>query len=253
MLVILMGKCAAGKDTMQKTLMKRGYIPIVSSTTRKPRVGEVDGEDYHFITKEEFLDQLTSGEIFEYRRFDSAEGTKYYGARKIDLSPDKNYVTVLDPGGVKEYLKAYGAENCFVVYLEVDASIRKERSMTRGSMSEQEWEDREKDEDTRFDWWTVLKPITDIQLNNEGNIEKIADVLEEYMSLTKGNTTVSFKVWCQASYTSTMTVPRVLIHKEDALFEYVRDHLDQAPLGMLDYLPDSDELDPEDCNITEIS
>ena len=53
MLVILSGVSGAGKDTIKKELMKRDsrIISLPSYTSRKPREGEEEGVQYHFITK----------------------------------------------------------------------------------------------------------------------------------------------------------------------------------------------------------
>ena len=56
-MLILVGKSSSGKDTIQKELIKLGYTPIVNYTTRPPRIGEVDGIAYHFVTQEEFLEK----------------------------------------------------------------------------------------------------------------------------------------------------------------------------------------------------
>ena len=47
--VILIGKAAAGKDHMRKVLEGRGFIYGTSYTTRPPREGEIDGQDYYFF------------------------------------------------------------------------------------------------------------------------------------------------------------------------------------------------------------
>ncbi len=51
-MLLLVGKSASGKDTIQKELIKMGMKAVVSYTTRSPRKGEIDGIAYHFITKE---------------------------------------------------------------------------------------------------------------------------------------------------------------------------------------------------------
>ena len=56
MLVLLSGVSGAGKDTIKKELIKRmeNVISLPSLTSRKPRVGEEEGVQYHFITRDEF-------------------------------------------------------------------------------------------------------------------------------------------------------------------------------------------------------
>ena len=55
-LVVVSGFSGAGKGTLMKELLKQydNYALSVSATTRQPREGEKDGEDYFFVTKELF-------------------------------------------------------------------------------------------------------------------------------------------------------------------------------------------------------
>src|SRR5579885_971473 len=71
LLFVVSGPSGAGKDTLVDALLKR--LPrlrySVSATTRPPRPGEAEGEDYFFLGREEFERRLTAGaflESFEY-------------------------------------------------------------------------------------------------------------------------------------------------------------------------------------------
>ena len=46
--IILVGKGASGKDHLRKILEGRGFTYGISYTTRPPREGEIDGQDYYF-------------------------------------------------------------------------------------------------------------------------------------------------------------------------------------------------------------
>lgn len=67
-LVVLAGPSAVGKSTIVRRL--REELPelyfSVSATTRAPRPGEVDGRDYHFVTKEEFQKLIDSEQLLEW-------------------------------------------------------------------------------------------------------------------------------------------------------------------------------------------
>ena len=60
MLVILSGVAGAGKDTIKKELIKRmeNVKSIPSFTSRAPREGDVPGETYIFLSKEEFEEKI---------------------------------------------------------------------------------------------------------------------------------------------------------------------------------------------------
>ena len=50
--LVLVGKAASGKDHLRKRLMDKGLNYGISHTTRPPREGEVDGQDYFFVSEE---------------------------------------------------------------------------------------------------------------------------------------------------------------------------------------------------------
>ncbi|KAI1242523.1 hypothetical protein IHE44_0000053 [Lamprotornis superbus] len=64
--VVLSGPSGAGKSTLLKKLLK-DYENVfgfsVSHTTRQPRPGEVNGKDYHFVTREEMQKEIDAGAV----------------------------------------------------------------------------------------------------------------------------------------------------------------------------------------------
>jgi guanylate kinase len=67
-LLVVAGPSGVGKGTLIRGLRERhdGIEWSVSCTTRKPRPGEVDGEDYHFVSREEFLRMAREDELLEW-------------------------------------------------------------------------------------------------------------------------------------------------------------------------------------------
>jgi guanylate kinase len=75
---VLSSPSGAGKTTLSKRLLAReeDLVMSVSVTTRKPRAGEVDGKDYHFISREQFDRMAVNGELLEYAEvFGNGYGT----------------------------------------------------------------------------------------------------------------------------------------------------------------------------------
>jgi len=66
--LVLSGPSAVGKSTVVRRL--REEVPdlhfSVSATTREPRPGEVDGQDYHFVSPERFQELIDSGQLLEW-------------------------------------------------------------------------------------------------------------------------------------------------------------------------------------------
>ncbi|MFA6685818.1 MAG: guanylate kinase [Arcobacteraceae bacterium] len=76
-ILILSGPSGCGKSTLLKELYKSidKYYFSISTTTRAPRVGEKEGLDYFFVTKEQFEEGIKNGEFLEYAEVHG----NYYG------------------------------------------------------------------------------------------------------------------------------------------------------------------------------
>ncbi len=83
LMLVLSSPSGAGKTTLSRRLLESdGEITMsVSATTRKPRPGEEDGKDYHFLTTEDFGVMRNKGEFLEHAKvFDN-----YYGTPKAPV------------------------------------------------------------------------------------------------------------------------------------------------------------------------
>ncbi len=66
--VIISGPSGSGKSTIVNRLIRECPVPLykcISATTRPPRVGEVDGQDYYFLSPEEFERRRAAGAFLE--------------------------------------------------------------------------------------------------------------------------------------------------------------------------------------------
>ncbi len=78
LMVVLSSPSGAGKSTISRALIARdsNLTMSVSATTRPPRPGEVDGEDYYFVDKARFDAMVARGQMLEHARvFDNFYGT----------------------------------------------------------------------------------------------------------------------------------------------------------------------------------
>ncbi|NQY20792.1 MAG: guanylate kinase [Campylobacteraceae bacterium] len=75
--LLLSGPSGCGKSTLLKEVYKEisDYYFSISTTTRAPREGEVDGIDYFFVSKKEFLDDIKEGFFLEWAEVHG----NYYG------------------------------------------------------------------------------------------------------------------------------------------------------------------------------
>ena len=76
-LIVLTGPSGVGKGTLMQALLKRHpeLYYSVSVTTRSPRPGEINGENYYFISRTKFEQLVSQGEFLEWAEF----AGNYYG------------------------------------------------------------------------------------------------------------------------------------------------------------------------------
>lgn len=97
LLVVISGPSGVGKGTVRKALFdmpNHDLIYSVSMTTRPPRPGEVDGVDYYFVSKEEFLKRISENKFLEWAEFVG----NYYGTPldKVEEQLDNGKEVVLE-------------------------------------------------------------------------------------------------------------------------------------------------------------
>ena len=88
-LIVVSGPSGAGKSTIierVRELAASGELDAdvrfsVSATTREPRPGEVNGREYHFVTRERFEELIAEGELLEYAEFVNG----YYGTPRSEV------------------------------------------------------------------------------------------------------------------------------------------------------------------------
>ena len=133
MMYYLMGKSASGKDSIFHRLMEKGkFQHLIPYTTRPMREGEVEGQEYHFISEEEFKRLISSGEMAEHRVYDTVFGKWYYGTvLPEETEGRKHYLAI---GTLESYLQLkekLGEEGIFPIYIEVPDEVRLERAFLR--------------------------------------------------------------------------------------------------------------------------
>lgn len=138
-ILILSGPSGSGKSTLCSAIMKK--IPNVyfsiSSTTRKPREGEKDGREYHFLSQEEFLKDIEEGNFLEWAQVHS----NYYGTslKPVEeaISEGKIVVFDVDVQGHHNIKKHYGKLATSVFVTTPSKSVLAERLKGRRTDDEE--------------------------------------------------------------------------------------------------------------------
>lgn len=126
--IIIIGKAASGKDYLQKQLVSNGWIALRQYTTRPQRHNE-DGDEYHFVTEEEF-DRIIKN-LFSVHNF---KGWRYGFDIDEALLSD---VMIFNPSNVFDMNKSSDiksqklASSSTIVYLDIDEDTRRERLFKR--------------------------------------------------------------------------------------------------------------------------
>ena len=123
--IAIVGKAASGKDFLKKKLISRGLRFGVSSTTREPREGEVHGIDYKFLTRENFERHIAFNTMLLYQEFNG----NYYGITEPEFKSSDAMILNVE---VLKNMPSEMRQNLFVIYLDIDDSVRIERMQQRG-------------------------------------------------------------------------------------------------------------------------
>lgn len=129
-MLVLIGASASGKTEITKILIKKyGFKKMITYTTRPMRIGEINGVDYHFITKDEFMAKTSNNEFLETTVYND----NYYGTAFKDASDDK--VLIVDPFGANKIVEKMPNEVTLFL-LEASKEVREQRMLARGDNPE---------------------------------------------------------------------------------------------------------------------
>lgn len=145
-LIIFSAPSGAGKTTIVKRLLADHGDKIafsISASTREARAGEIDGKDYYFISKEDFLHKIAKHEFIEFEEVYS--GT-FYGTLKKEVeriwSLGKSVIFDIDVvGGLR--LKSKFPEEALAIFVNPPSlDVLKERLRGRGTDAEEKLQER---------------------------------------------------------------------------------------------------------------
>ncbi len=144
-LLVLSGPSGSGKGTVSEALMKNNDDIIFSTsvTTRTPRPGEVNGENYFFATREEFEKMVENDELLEH----AFVHTNYYGTPKKfvfdEIEKGEIVLLEIDVQGALQVKKKY-KEAVFIFLIPPTMDELKSRLVKRDTETEDEIETRYK-------------------------------------------------------------------------------------------------------------
>ncbi|MDO8544976.1 MAG: AAA family ATPase [Opitutaceae bacterium] len=106
-LLVIAGPAGSGKSTLCDRLVTEvpGFARVVTTTTRPPRAGEIDGLHYHFFSPEEFERKIAAGEFIEWAQVHGDNRQRLYGTLKTSilepLTAGRSLIMSIDVQGVE--------------------------------------------------------------------------------------------------------------------------------------------------------
>jgi len=186
-LILLMAPTGSGKGSLEKHIFAKfpELVFSVSCTTRNPRPGEIDGVNYHFLTREEFQRKIEDGEFLEWAEF----GGNLYGTLKSEitgrLSKGQVVLNEIELQGVEALQTLIPKEYLSVIYIEAGGwDVLRKRAQARAPISDKELDLRHQ----RFLVESKWKPYADYIIENQdGKMEEaklqfekiVRDILEK--------------------------------------------------------------------------
>lgn len=132
-LTVVSGFSGAGKGTLMKALLKKyDYGLSISATTRAPRVGEEDGREYFFLTRDRFESMIEQGELIEWAEYVG----NYYGTPKKyveeQLAAGKDVILEIEVQGAFHVRKQF-PDALLLFITPPNANELKNRLINRGT------------------------------------------------------------------------------------------------------------------------
>ena len=133
-LLVISGPSGAGKGTICKALLEKHkeiYLSV-SATTREPRNGEVEGVNYFFLKKEDFLQKVEEGDFLEHAEvYGNYYGTPKSSVQKM-IDEGRDVILEIDIQGALK-VKENCEEGIFIFILPPSMEELKQRIIKRGS------------------------------------------------------------------------------------------------------------------------
>ncbi len=182
-MIILSSPSGVGKTTLTKKIQQKyqSFKISVSHTTRSPRSNEVNGVDYHFVSKKEFEKLINENKFYEYAKIFE----NYYGTLKksVDDSIKKNDIIFdIDWQGTKQLSKFQNLKLIKIYLITDNKEELKKRLIKRNQNTKEEIEKRFKSFDEDVKHWNDYDYII---INK--NLDYCFKQLESIISVYKNN------------------------------------------------------------------
>ena len=153
-MVILSSPSGVGKTTITKKIQQKfeTFKLSVSHTTRPPRSNEVNGVDYHFVSKKDFTKLIDNNDFYEYAKiFDNYYGTLKKKINQMNMSND--IIFDIDWQGTKQLSKFKNLNLLKIYLIPSNKEDLKKRLIDRNQNTNDEIETRFRSFDEDIKHW----------------------------------------------------------------------------------------------------
>lgn len=149
LLLVIAGPAGSGKSTLCDRLVQERpeFSRVVTTTTRTPRPGEINGVHYHFFSAEEFRRRVAAGEFLEWAQVHGNREDRLYGTLKSSvldpLTQGRQLVMSIDVQGVESLRRIAQGHDLLrrvmtTLFIEVDQARLVARMRARAQDNEAE-------------------------------------------------------------------------------------------------------------------
>lgn len=187
-LFVISAPSGAGKTTICDALRQTpDFVYSVSCTTRPPRAGEIDGDDYHFMSEDDFLARVKAGEFLEHAQ---VHGDHYGTLREplvANLRKGVDVLVDLDTQGAAAIRKCTDTFVCEsladIFIMPPDLEELRRRLVKRGTETDEQIEKRLKNASREMEVWRDYR-YTIISRSMEEDLQKFRQIIgaERYLS-----------------------------------------------------------------------
>jgi len=185
LLVVISSTSGGGKDSVIRELIKifTNSARLVTTTSRPPRPGNIEGVDYYFISREEFENRLKQDEFVEYNEY----AGNLYGIEKLrleeSLANNEIVFTQIEVNG-KHNLDKKQIKHLSIFLVPDSFENLAERIRGRGGVTEEKLKERleiakkEVEESSDYDYRVI-----NVQGKFKETVEKVADIVRSHSSI----------------------------------------------------------------------
>jgi len=177
--LVIAGPSGVGKARLIKALLRdysKYFTKVVTHTTRKPRIGEIGGIDYHFIDSIETYNQMKiNNEFLEYNQVhDNYYGISFKAYNNVTSNNNNNTnkiaILEIDVQGIqviKEMSEKLNIQPYYIFIAPSDINLLRERLIERGTETETEINLRLKNAQHEITTANIPEFVDNILINND--------------------------------------------------------------------------------------